>query len=85
MIIPHPESDMSLNLMVVSCDILRILREEKDYVLVDSILKEFINKDARRTIDMFFNAITYLYALGVVKEQNYKMRLIYGDTETNLC
>ncbi len=80
MIIPHPESDMSLNLMVVSSDILSTLKSKNDYVLIDNVLKEFINKDNRRTPDMFFNAITYLFSLGIIKEQNYKVRVINGDT-----
>jgi hypothetical protein len=79
-IIPHPESDMSLNLMVVSSDILSILRSKKDYVLIDNVLKEFISKDSRRTPDMFFNAITYLFSLSIIKEQNYKVRIVNGDT-----
>lgn len=80
MIIPHPESDMSMNLMVVASDILSILRDKKEYVLVDKILKEFINKDIRRNPDMFFNAVTFLFSLGIITEQNYKMRIINGDT-----
>jgi len=84
MIIPHPESDMSMNLMVVASDILSILRSKKEYVLVDKVFKEFIKKDARRTPDMFFNAVTYLFSLGIVKEQNYKMRIIDGNTQKTL-
>lgn len=75
MIIPHPESDMSLNLIVVSSDIIRFLKRKKEYVLIDNVLKEFIVKDDRRTIDLFFDAITYLFSLGIVEEKNYKMRI----------
>jgi hypothetical protein len=83
MIIPHPESDMSLNLMVVASDILSILHEN-EYVLIDNAFKEFISRDARRTPAMFFNAVTYLFSLGIIKEQNYKMRIVNGDTQTTL-
>jgi hypothetical protein len=84
MIIPHPESDMSMNLMVIASEILGMLRKQKDYTLIDNVFKEFINKDARRSPDMFFDAITYLYSLGIIKEQNYKMRVVYGDTQKTL-
>jgi len=80
MIIPHPESDISLNLMVVSSDILSVLKREDDYVLIENILKEFISKDNRRTPDMFFNAITYLFSLGVIIVHNYKVRVINGNS-----
>ena len=76
MIIPHPESDMSLNLMVVSSDIVNVLKKKKDYMLMDNLFKDFLEKDSRRTVDMFFNAITYLFTLGIIEETNYKVRVV---------
>ncbi|MHB8879966.1 MAG: hypothetical protein ACYC69_00490 [Thermodesulfovibrionales bacterium] len=84
MIIPQPESDMSMNLMVVASDILDFLRGQKDSALVDNVLKAFLSKDTRRTPDMFFDAVTYLYSLGIIREQEYKMRVVYGDTQKTL-
>lgn len=84
MIIPQPESDLSLNLMIVGADIIEILKKQNEYIVVDKLLKEFVKNDSRRTPKMFFNAFTYLYALGIVNERNYKVRLINYDTQTNL-
>ena len=84
MIIPQPESDLSLNLMILGADIIGILKKQHESIVVDKLLKEFVKSDLRRTHEMFFNAFTYLYALGIVNERNYKVRLINGNTQTNL-
>lgn len=85
MIIPEPESDLSLNIMVIAADIIRFLNKNKDYVLVDNVMKEFVKRDNRRTPEMFFNALTFLYSLDIIKEQGYKMRLEKnGNTQTTL-
>ncbi len=85
MIIPEPESDLSLNIMVIAADIIRFLNKNKDYVLVDNAMKEFVKRDNRRTPEMFFNALTFLYSLDIIKEQGYKMRLEEnGNTQTTL-
>jgi len=84
MIIPQPESDLSLNIMVTAADIIKILKKRKEYVIVDDLMKNYLKEDSRRTPEMFFNAITFLFALGIVKEQNYKMRLTRGDTQKTL-
>lgn len=84
MIIPQPESDLSLNLMILAADIIKVLKKEKESMVVDNLLKEFVKPDSRRTPEMFFNAFTYLYALGIVDERNYKVRLIDGDAQTAL-
>jgi hypothetical protein len=84
MITPQPESDLSLNIMVIAADAIKILKRKAEYVIVDDLLKDFVGADDRRTHELFFNAITFLYTLGIVEEQNYKMRLIHGDTQKNL-
>jgi len=80
MIIPQPESDLSLNIMVMAADIIKLLKKKPEYIVVDDLLKGYLKADKRRTPEMFFNCITYLYALGIIKEHNYKMRLIHGDS-----
>lgn len=84
MIIPQPESDLSLNLMILGADIIKILKKNKGSIVVDKLLKDFVKSDLRRTPKMFFNTFTYLYALGIVNEHNYKVRIVNGDTQTNL-
>lgn len=75
MIIPQPESDLSLNIMVTASDIINLLNKKKEYVIVDEMLKIFLKSDSRRTPEIFFNSITFLYTLEIIKENNYKIKL----------
>lgn len=84
MIIPQPESDLSLNIMVVGADIIKILRKGEDTLIVDDLLKKFLNRDKRRTPTLFFDVLTFLFAIGAIKEDTYRVRLKYGYTQATL-
>ncbi|MBI4648210.1 MAG: hypothetical protein HY738_16910 [Bacteroidia bacterium] len=78
MILPHPESDLSLNLMVVGTDIVSLLKtkgRKDNYVLVETVLEEFLKKSDKRTPDMFINALAFLYAMGIIESKDYKIKL----------
>lgn len=84
MIIPQPESDLSQNVLVVGADILKILKDNGNYIIIEELLKDFLNKDKKRTTSLFFETITFLYTVNLVTEQNYKIRINYGHTQANL-
>lgn len=78
MLLPHPESDLSLNLMVVGTDIVSLLKikgRKNNYVLVETILVEFLKKSDKRTPDMFINALVFLFAMGIIESKEYKIKL----------
>jgi hypothetical protein len=75
MILPHPESDLSMNIMVVGTDIVRFLKNRK-FVLLEDVLADFIKKDPKRTPDLFFNTLTFLYSCGFIDKKGYKVRLV---------
>ncbi|MBN1340793.1 MAG: hypothetical protein JXA03_15800 [Bacteroidales bacterium] len=75
MILPHPESDLKLNIMVLGADIIEQLKRQ-DFVLVENLLEKFIKSGAKRTPDMFFNALTFLFSCGVLEKNDYKVRLV---------
>lgn len=75
MILPHPESDLSLNIMVMAADIIGFLKKRRNYVLAVLLMDDFLKKDKRRTPDMFINSVTFLYALGYIKQDNLRLRL----------
>ncbi|OFX46402.1 MAG: hypothetical protein A2046_13845 [Bacteroidetes bacterium GWA2_30_7] len=79
MILPHPESDLSLNLMVVGSDIINLMQSKgrKDnFVLVENILEEFLKKDIKRTPDMFIYSLVFLYSVGLIEQKDYKIKLL---------
>ncbi|MDP3065905.1 MAG: hypothetical protein Q8N08_04125 [Methanobacteriaceae archaeon] len=84
MIIPQPEADLSLNIMVVGADIIKILIKSKDDMTVDTLIKNFFLKDNRRTHQLFFDTITFLYILDIVEENNNIIKVKHGYTQKNL-
>jgi len=75
MILPHPESNLKINIMVLGVDIIEELKR-KGFVLGEDILENFLKKDPRRTPDMFFNSLTFLYSFGLIERKGYKIRLV---------
>ena len=80
MILPHPESDLRLNIMVLGVDIIEQLKGQ-DFVLVESLLEKFLKKGIKRTPDMFFNSLTFLYSCGVVEKKEYKVKLLISPKD----
>lgn len=85
MIIPQSESDLSLNVIVVGADIIKILKNNKhDSFIVEELMKLFLTKDKRRSKKLFFETLTFLFSLEIVYEENYKVGLIHGNTQTTI-
>ncbi len=75
MIKPHPESNLQLNIMVLSAEIIKRLKAEKGFVLVENVLETFLQQDKKRTPDLFFNSLTFLFALGLIEHSSFKIKL----------
>lgn len=75
MIEPEPESDMSLNLLVVASDVIRILKKSNEYMFIDTILEKFIKADPRRKNDLFFYSLVFLYSVGAISLQGYTVKV----------
>lgn len=79
MIMPHPESDLHLNPMVIGADIIEIIKTKnkgEGYVLVESVLIEFLKGDKRRTPDLFVFSLVFLYSVGIIERKDYKIKLV---------
>jgi len=74
MILPHPESDLSMNIMVLGTDIIRLLNGH-GFILLEDVLVNFVKKDTKRTPDLFFNTLIFLYSLDLIEKKGYKIRL----------
>lgn len=88
MIIPHPESEMKLNVMVLGSELIKILtkRGKGDrYVLIENILTDFLKEDGRRTPDLFMYSLLFLYSVGLIDHRGYKIKLTpYVEKQTKL-
>lgn len=71
----HPESDLSFSLFAQGADILRYLHKNSHPVIGDDLLDDFLSKDCRRTPAVFFSVLDFLYALGAIKREGYRISL----------
>lgn len=76
MILPHPETDFSTNILVVASDIIKELQKHKTSVLLEKVMDSFLKKDIKRTPDLFIKSLTFLYSFGLIEYSNYKVKLI---------
>lgn len=83
MILPHPESNLRTNLMVLGADIIGIMNKSPfkgKYVLVDDVMGKFLKVDKKRTPDLFLYAVTFLHTIGSIEKKDYKIKLIKHET-----
>ncbi len=79
MILPHPESNLKTNLMVLGAEIIYIMNKSSfkgKYVLVDKVMNKFLEGDKNRTPDLFMYAIAFLYTIGSIEKRAYKIKLL---------
>ena len=80
MLLPHPESDLTLNILVLGSEIITALKRRKDFTLVENVMRDFLKKSEKRSPDLFFDVLTFLYAVGFLDYKGYKVRLKKHDT-----
>ena len=84
MILPELESDLRMNILVLGNELLDQLIRKKE-ILIENLLTEFLEKDVKRTPNLFVETITILYAIGLIDIKDYKIRVVpYDKTQTTL-
>jgi hypothetical protein len=84
MILAHPDSDLRKNLMVVGADIVKLLsfKNRLDrYALVEDIMEDFLKVSDKRTPDMFLNSLAFLFAVGIIEKNQYRIKLVKQNTQ----
>jgi hypothetical protein len=61
--------------MVVAADVVELLGKRRQYVLTESLLRDFLKRDSRRTPEMFTNSVAFLYAFDLIEQDGYRLRL----------
>ncbi len=83
MILAHPDSDLKKNLMVLSSDIVLILNSKKRkdaFILVEDVMDEFLKASDKRTPDMFLNSLSFLFSVGIIEKNQYRIKLLNYPT-----
>lgn len=82
MILPHPESNLKTNLMVLGADIINIMSKspfKNKYAVVDDVMTTFLKADRDRTPDLFLFSLTFLHTIGSIEKKGYKIKLVKND------
>lgn len=82
MILPHPESNLKINLMVLGADIIDILNKspfKNKYAVIDDVMVKFMKLDKNRTPDLFLYSLTFLHLIGSIEKKGYKIKLIANN------
>ncbi|MCY4562271.1 MAG: hypothetical protein OXC03_08275 [Flavobacteriaceae bacterium] len=87
MILPHPESNLKTNIMVLGAEIIGIMSKNPlkgKYVLVEDVMNKFLKNDKNRTPDLFMYAVTLLHTIGSLKQKDYKIKLRNNNSKRDL-
>lgn len=76
MILPEPESDLRLNILVLGNEILGELIENNNSMLLEKLLMKFLKKNIKRTPGLFMEVITTLYALNLIDIEGYTIKVL---------
>lgn len=84
MIIPLPESDLTLNAFYLGSELIKLINKRENNLIVEELLHEFLKGDQRRTPTSFFDTLTFLYTIGFINERRYRILLKDGETQKAL-
>lgn len=82
MILPHPESNLKINLMVLGAVVIDIMSKspfKNKFSVVDDIMIKFMKGDKNRTPDLFLYSLTFLHLIGSIEKKGYKIRLVVNN------
>ncbi len=79
MILPEPESDLRMNILILGNEILGELIKNNNAMFIEDLLIKFLKKDIKRTPKLFMDAITTLYALDLIDIKGYKIKVVKHD------
>ena len=81
----HPDMDLRESIFFLGSILLRELMPYKKHgVTIDTLLKKFLESSPRRTQKQFLDTITFLYAVGLVELNGYRVRAKDGNPEETL-
>ena len=66
----HPESDLSLYVVVMGAGILSEL-SKKSPIMIDDLLALFLKQDKRRTLINFYATLEFLYTIDAIEHEHY--------------
>ncbi|GAB6136871.1 ABC-three component system middle component 6 [Halanaerobaculum tunisiense] len=74
MLVPTKHENLDMNILVVGSYIVKKILNGR--VLIESILEEYCKENQNPDIDIFYNALTFLYCIEAIEVSGYTVRLI---------
>jgi len=79
MIYPQPESDLNLNPLVLGAEVISNIKKRRKDPIIEDLLQDFLKNDKRRNHRLFFDTLITLFLLGIIDEENYRIKLKNGN------
>lgn len=76
MIKPHPESDLRNNLLVLSADVISVLRGKESVRFFEDVMEEFSKKHPELNPEAFLDVLCLNYFFGFVALDGYRIKLL---------
>jgi len=84
MIRPQPESDLSLNTLVLGSEVIKSIKNQRGEISIHKLLINFLKKDTRRTHRHFFDTLTFLFTINAIEEKDYHVKVVKYVTQKTL-
>lgn len=76
MIMAHVEMDLNQHVSVVSAKIIDLVEAGNEMIL-ETLMRKFLKKYELYTPDQFMEGLTFLFSLGYLKVQDYRVVIKY--------
>lgn len=81
----HPDMDLRESIFFLGSVLLKeLMSYRRQGVTIDTLLRKFLESSPRRTQKQFLDTITFLYAVGLVELNGYRIRVKDGNSEETL-
>lgn len=80
----HPETNLAMSIITLGSHILNDLQNKNEPILVDTLLEKHLKRNKYCTIVNFLSTLEFLYSLGVIEQNGYKIRLITHSNQLDM-
>ena len=79
----HPESDLSLSVVVMGAGILSEL-SKKSPIMIDDLLALFLKHDKWRTLINFYATLEFLYTIDAIEHEHYHIKICHRTPQADI-
>jgi len=81
----HPDMNLRESIFFLGSILLKeLMSYRKQGITIDTLLRKFLESNPRRTQKQFLDTITFLYVVGLVELNGYRIRVKDGNSKETL-